>query len=164
MILLLSVIIGLSVIVVFPNFSEAQSELKTFVTHSGKVIRTTGEIIDPLYTVSTVEFDPMEYLRDFDYGEVSMLPDGITVREFTIIAEDDKVMEISPGVFFNVWTYNGAVPGPTIRATEGDIVKINFINNGSKSHTMHFHGIHPAEMDGVFEIVRPGVGQFTYGF
>ena len=43
MILLLSVTIGLSVIVVFPNFSEAQSELKTFVTHSGKVIRTTGE-------------------------------------------------------------------------------------------------------------------------
>ena len=59
MILLLSVTIGLSVIAIFPNFSEAQSELKTFITHSGKVIRTTGDVIDPLYTVSTVEFDPM---------------------------------------------------------------------------------------------------------
>lgn len=99
MILLLSVTIGLSVIVVFPNFSEAQSELKTFVTHSGKVIRTTGEVIDPLYTVSTVEFDPMEYLREFNYGNISKLADGTTVREYTIIAEDDKVMEVSPGVF-----------------------------------------------------------------
>ena len=99
MILLLSVTIGLSAIVFLPNFSEAQSELKTFVTHSGKVIRTTGEVIDPLYTVSTVEFDPMEYLREFHYGEVSKLADGTTVREYTIIAEDDKVMEVSPGVF-----------------------------------------------------------------
>ena len=84
------------------------------------------------------------------------MPDGTTLREFTIIAEDDQIMEVSPGIFFNVWTYNGTVPGPTIRATEGDIVRINFINNGAKSHTMHFHGIHPAEMDGVFEIVGPG--------
>jgi FtsP/CotA-like multicopper oxidase with cupredoxin domain len=73
-------------------------------------------------------------------------------------------MEISPGVFYNVWTFNGTVPGPTIRATEGDIVKVKFINNGSKSHTMHFHGIHPAEMDGVFEFVGPNGGQFTYEF
>ena len=29
---------------------------------------------------------------------------------------------------------------------------------------MHFHGIHPAEMDGVFEIVGGGGGQFTYEF
>ena len=129
MILLLSLTIGLSAIVVFPTFSEAQSEQKTFVTHSGAVIRTTGEVIDPLYTVSTVEFDPMEYLREFNYGHVSELPDGTIVREFTIIAEDDKIMEVSPGVFYNVWTYNGTVPGPTIRATEGDLLKINFMNN-----------------------------------
>jgi FtsP/CotA-like multicopper oxidase with cupredoxin domain len=89
----------------------------------------------------------MEYLRDFDYGQVSKLSDGTTVREFTIIAEDDKVMEISLGVFYNVWTFNGTVPGHAIRAIEGDLLRINFINNGSKDHTMHFHGIHPAEMD-----------------
>ena len=164
MIVLLAVTIGLSALIVFPSFSEAESELKTFVTHSGKVIRTTGEVIDPLYTVSTVEFDPMEYLREFHYGEVSKLPDGTTVREYTIIAEDDKVMEVSPGVFYNVWTYNGTVPGPTIRATEGDLLKINFINNGSKEHTIHFHGIHPAGMDGVFEAVGPGGGKFVYEF
>ena len=130
MIVLLAVTIGLSAIIVFPSFSEAESEQKTFVTHSGKVIRTTGEVIDPLYTVSEVEFDPMEYLREFNYGKVSKLEDGTTVREYTIIAEDDKVMEVSPGVFYNVWTYNGTVPGPTIRATEGDLLKINFKSQG----------------------------------
>lgn len=143
---------------------DATEEPKTFLTHSGAVIQTSGDVLDPLYVASTVEFDPMEYLREFNYGRVSQLPDGITLREFTIIAEDDKVMEVSPGVFYNVWTFNGTVPGPTIRATEGDLVRIKFINNGTKSHTMHFHGIHPAEMDGVFEPVGPGGGQFTYEF
>ena len=172
MIVSISVIIAMSAL--YFTFTEdiiAQQEDNVFVTHSGGVIKTTGEIIDPVYstlldpeyTESTVEFDAMEYLREFNYGHVSQLPDGTTLREFTIIAEDDKIMEVSPGVFFNVWTFNGTVPGPTIRATEGDLVRINFINNGSKSHTMHFHGIHPAEMDGVFEIVGPG-GKFTYEF
>ena len=55
------------------------------------------------------------------------------------------------------------MPGPTIRATEGDLIRIHFTNDGSKSHTMHFHGIHKAEMDGVFENVGPG-GKFTYEF
>ncbi|MFB5645658.1 MAG: multicopper oxidase domain-containing protein [Nitrosopumilaceae archaeon] len=146
----------------FSGGTSAQQEEKTFVTHNGGIVKTTGEILDPLYTSATVEFDPMEYLRDFNYGRVSQLPDGTTLREFTIIAEDDKIMEVSPGVFYNVWTFNGTVPGPTIRATEGDIVRIKFINNGSKEHTMHFHGIHEAQFDGVFEPVGPHGGQFTY--
>ena len=158
---MLSVIIGISTIIVFSVFSEAQLEPKVFVTHSGQIIQTSGDVLDPLYTASTVEFDPEKYLRDFNYGRISE-SNGQTIREFTIIAEDDKIQEISPGVFYNVWTFNGTVPGPTIRATEGDLVRIHFINNGSKSHTMHFHGIHQAEMDGVFEIVGPDGGQFTY--
>jgi FtsP/CotA-like multicopper oxidase with cupredoxin domain len=161
---MLSAIIGASTIIVFSAFSEAQLEQKTFVTHSGQVIQTSGDVLDPLYTASTVEFDPEKYLRDFNYGRISESKNGQTIREFTIIAEDDKIQEISPGVFYNVWTFNGTVPGPTIRATEGDLVRIHFINNGSKFHTMHFHGIHPAEMDGVFETVGPGGGQFTYEF
>lgn len=147
----------------YPGISDAKPEEKTFVTHNGAVVRTAGEILDPIYTSQTVEFDPDKYLRQFNYGRASALPDGTTLREFTIIAEDDKIMEVSPGVFYNVWTFNGTVPGPTIRATEGDTIRIKFINEGSKSHTMHFHGIHKAEMDGVFEIVGSG-GQFTYEF
>lgn len=164
MALMLSAIIGISTIIVFSGFSEAQLEQKTFVTHSGQVIQTSGDVLDPLYAASNVEFDPEKYLRTFNYGRISESENGQTIRDFTIIAEDNKIQEISPGVFYNVWTFNGTVPGPTIRATEGDLVRIHFINNGSKSHTMHFHGIHPAEMDGVFETVGPGGGQFTYEF
>ena len=164
MILVTVFLLGISSIMIFPIISEAQSEEKTFVTHSGSVIKTSGEVLDPLYTASTMEFDPMEYLRNFNYGRVSILSDGTTLREYTIIAEDDRIMEVSPGVFYNVWTFNGTVPGPTIRATEGDLLRIHFINNGEKQHTIHFHGIHPAEMDGVFEPVGGNGGQFVYEF
>jgi manganese oxidase len=84
------------------------------------------------------------------------------VREYELRAID-KEIEIAPGVFFPAWTYNGTVPGPVIRATEDDILRVNFVNAGSHAHTIHFHGIHPTNMDGVFEIVPPG-GELTYEF
>jgi len=162
--LIVTIVTISSLFVAFSEGINAQQQENVFVTHSGAVVKTTGDILDPLYTASTVEFDPMEYLRDFNYGRVSQLSDGTTLREFTIIANDDEIMEVSTGIFYNVWTFNGTVPGPTIRATEGDLLRINFINNGSKEHTMHFHGIHPAEMDGVFEPVGRNGGQFVYEF
>jgi len=84
------------------------------------------------------------------------------VREYVLTAVDTPV-EVAPGVFFEAWTYNGTVPGPVIRATEGDLLRVTFVNQGSHPHTIHFHGIHPAGMDGVFEIVPVG-GRFVYEF
>ena len=66
-------------------------------------------------------------------------------------------------MFYPAWTYNGQVPGPTIRCTEGDRLRIRFTNEGSHAHSIHFHGIHPANMDGAFEPVHPGQS-FTYEF
>jgi FtsP/CotA-like multicopper oxidase with cupredoxin domain len=83
-------------------------------------------------------------------------------RAYTLVASDRDV-EIAPGIRFPAWTYNGTVPGPVIRATEDDLLRVTFANGGSHPHTIHFHGIHPAVMDGVFEIVDPG-GQLTYEF
>ena len=128
---------------------------------------TSGDVLDPANSYTTasekVIIDPDKYLRSFNYGHVFKLADGSTVREFTLVADDRQTMEISPGVFYNVWAFNGTVPGPTLRATEGDLIRINFINNGTKPHSIHTHGIHKAEMDGVFEIINPK-GKFTYEF
>lgn len=109
-------------------------------------------------------FDPTAMLTDWETGTVSSLPDGRTLRSFEIIGED-KEIEIVPGVFFPAWTYNGRVPGPTLRATEGERLRIVFRNHGSHPHSMHFHGIHSARMDGVpgAGLVEPG-GEFVYEF
>src|SRR5215207_7777 len=61
-------------------------------------------------------FDPMAMLTDWETGAVSQLPDGRTLRTYEIVGED-KEIEIAPGLFFPAWTYNGRVPGPTLRAT-----------------------------------------------
>jgi len=147
--------------------NEISNNMKTIGSHTPgyPLAKSKGTILDPTaeMDMQNAVVDPTKYLREFNYGKVSTLPNGTTLREFTLIASDNLVKEVSPGVFYNVWTFNGTIPGPTIRATEGDIIKINFINNGSKPHSIHTHGIHPAEMDGVFEMI-PSNGKFTYEF
>jgi len=106
-------------------------------------------------------FDPMAMLTDFDYGKVSKLPNGQTLREYTLTASV-KTIQIAAGVNFEAWTYNERVPGPTIRATEGDRLRITFINATDHPHSIHFHGIHAATMDGM-AAVAPG-DTFVYEF
>jgi FtsP/CotA-like multicopper oxidase with cupredoxin domain len=106
-------------------------------------------------------FDPQELLRDFDEGRVV---NG--VREWEMVAEE-KEIEVAPGVKYAAWAYNGRVPGPTLRAREGERLRIHFTNGSTHPHTIHFHGIHTARHDGV-----PGIGagdiepgrSFTYEF
>ena len=97
-------------------------------------------------------FHPTEILRDFDYGTVSRLPNGRVLREWHVYASDEDI-EVAPGVHFPAWTFNSRVPGPTLRCQQGDRLRVTFTNGSAHPHTMHFHGIHPAEVDGV-----PGVG------
>ncbi len=123
--------------------------------HDPNSASTVGAVTDP-------SVDPMTFLEEFDFGQVSTLPGGQTLRTFEIRAVDREI-EIAPGVFFPAWTYNGQVPGPTLRATEGDLVRVRFHNRSSHPHTIHFHGIHAANMDGVFEVVQPGE-TFVYEF
>jgi nitrite reductase (NO-forming) len=82
------------------------------------------------------------------------------IREYTLIAEN-TTLEIASGLRVDAWTYNGTVPGPTLTATEGDRVIIHFKNKTPLPHTVHLHGDHPSEQDGVFEQIGPN-GTYTY--
>ena len=97
-------------------------------------------------------FHPTELLRDFDHGRTRRLASGRVLREWELIARD-KEIEVAPGVKFPAWTYNGRVPGPALRAREGERLRIRFGNGSVHPHTIHWHGIHPAAMDGI-----PGIG------
>ena len=97
-------------------------------------------------------FDPHELVRDFDWGRTTRTATGRVIREWELVALDREI-EVAPGVRFAAWTYNGRVPGPTLRCREGERLRITFANASAHPHTIHFHGIHPAEMDGV-----PGIG------
>lgn len=117
----------------------------------------TGDV-DP---ANVNQFDPTAMLTDYDYGRVSTLPDGRTLRDYDFFAVE-KEIEIAPGIFYPAWTYNGRVPGPTIRATEGDRIRVHFVNGTGHPHSIHFHGFHLPTMDGLEPI--PVGGEFTYEF
>ncbi len=117
-----------------------------------------GSAMGPVGRVSTELFDPTRFLRAWNFSDLAAderarfyretpRSNGTMLREYEIFAVDREV-EIAPGVFFPAWTYNGQVPGPTIRATAGDQLRINFVNQGSHPHTLHFHGWHSPDMDG----------------
>jgi FtsP/CotA-like multicopper oxidase with cupredoxin domain len=75
---------------------------------------------------------------------------GRPVKEFALqVAETEH--ELFPGgPKIQAWAFNGQVPGPVLRVTEGDLVRVRFTNNHSSNHTLHFHGMNvPNEMDGV---------------
>lgn len=125
--------------------------------------------------VSTKAFNPSTFLRSWNFSNLpaeqrakhyreTPRPDGTLLREYDLYAVDREI-EVAPGVFYPAWTYNGQVPGPTIRATEGDRIRVNFLNQSSHFHTIHFHGWHPPAMDGSLEADQVPPGQhFTYEF
>ena len=115
---------------------------------------------------------PVEYLTYFNCGHVSKDQSGRTVRQFTLIVQEHQKIPISyEGHIFDAWTYNGTIPGPTIRVTEGDLVRIRVINSNENEHphSLHTHSIHFAKNDGVSMGGYPGGAispgrSFTYEF
>jgi FtsP/CotA-like multicopper oxidase with cupredoxin domain len=112
--------------------------------------------------VDLTAFDPTQFLTHFDWGGETTTSEGRTLREWDILAVDKEV-EVAPGIFFPAWTYNGQVPGPTFRCRQGDLLRFHFRNASSMPHTIHFHGIHPPNMDGVTPMIPTG-GDFVYEF
>lgn len=89
------------------------------------------------------------------------------VKVFHLIAEPVQ-QALTPWKTINAWGYNGASPGPTIEAVEGDRVRIILENRLPEATVPHWHGIEvPIEMDGVEGItqdfINPGES-FTYEF
>ncbi|HXW11111.1 MAG TPA: multicopper oxidase domain-containing protein [Nitrososphaeraceae archaeon] len=77
----------------------------------------------------------IEYLTYFNCGHVLKDATGKTVRQFTLIIEENQKIPITyEGHIFEGWTFNGTIPGPTMRVTEGDLVKIRVINSNENTH------------------------------
>lgn len=66
--------------------------------------------------------------------------------------------ELVEGIRVQVWSFNGQIPGPTIRVKEGDLVRINLENRLPATTSIHWHGLHvPNNVDGVGMLTEPGV-------
>ncbi len=95
----------------------------------------------------------------------TVLPDG--TKQFDLTSEVVD-WEVSPGKTVKAWTYNGTVPGPTIKVSPGDKVRVVLHNELPEATTIHFHGITgPQSIDGTPYVsqdpVEPGQ-TYTYAW
>jgi FtsP/CotA-like multicopper oxidase with cupredoxin domain len=93
------------------------------------------------------------------------IENGVKVYDITC---SEIQWETVGGTVKTAWAYNEMVPGPEIRVTEGDTVRVNVTNLLVESTSVHWHGlIVPFNMDGVPGItqdpIKPGQ-TFTYEF
>ena len=100
----------------------------------------------------------MDFLTDF----YTVPKDPVTDERVFELEASPRTITVARDVQFPAWTFSGPqprgpmVPGPTLRCSEGDKVLLKFHNGDQHPHTIHLHGIHPADADGVFEIRNPG--------
>ncbi len=76
-------------------------------------------------------------------------------------------IELLPGVLTEMWTYDGSVPGPLLRAKKGDRLVVHFENELPEPTTVHWHGLRVhASMDGTEAVQNPVLPgeSFTYDF
>jgi FtsP/CotA-like multicopper oxidase with cupredoxin domain len=98
---------------------------------------------------------PLEYTMDGD------------TKVFELTAAHTK-WEVEAGRVIDAMTYNGILPGPVIRVTEGDNVRVIVHNELTQSTSVHWHGVLlPNDQDGVPFLTQPPIrpGEtFTYEF
>jgi nitrite reductase (NO-forming) len=77
------------------------------------------------------------------------------IKEFRIPMTHDTI-EISGGVKYTGWTFGGTVPGPVIRVRQGDLVRINLVNEAEgMPHSIDFHAS-KIPMDHAMKSIAPG--------
>jgi FtsP/CotA-like multicopper oxidase with cupredoxin domain len=108
--------------------------------------------------------------QDSAYGAMTAPPDnlgGTSLDDRTLppprrsgaqtidLTVEELDVEVGRGRTMHAWTYNGRIPGPVIRATEGDPLTLRLRNLGAHPHNLHFHGAHGLASDG-WQPVPPG--------
>ena len=77
------------------------------------------------------------------------------VVEVDLVTKRETV-KIAPGVEMRAWTFNGTVPGPVIRAVEGDTIEVTLRNaDKAMAHSVDFHAAQISPQVG-FADVLPG--------
>lgn len=120
--------------------------------HSGPATGTGAGSVPPGTTPALAEGQPLPSLAHL--MNTSTAPG---VFEAALMAAPVD-LELVPDFRTTFWAYNGTVPGPLIEATEGDRVRIAFVNRLAQESTLHWHGMPvPAAQDGnPLDPVPPG--------
>jgi len=82
----------------------------------------------------------------------------------SFVVVEGHVVISNDGEIYPSWTYNGMIPGPVVRATEGDTVDVSLTNpkKNKHSHSIDFYAAR-VDMFNEFASVKPGhVKRFSF--
>ena len=147
-----------------PAMDHMAMSSPTSSSGSGANATETADEMDAMHEAGIKSFpaatsglggQPLEFTMDGD------------VKVFTLEATAIS-WEYAPGQFADAYAYNGVVPGPEIRVTEGDKLRVTLTNNLPESTVIHWHGVMlPNDQDGVPFITQPPIKpgtSYTYEF
>jgi FtsP/CotA-like multicopper oxidase with cupredoxin domain len=144
----------------------ATTDMEMPTSQAGDKQTMTADEMDAMHLNGIKQF--VEGVKTEGTGNQPLEPrieNGVKVFELTAAITKS---EVTPGQKLDAWTYNGQLPGPELRVTEGDKVRVILHNNLPESTSIHWHGVMvPNNMDGVPGItqdpIKPGTS-FTYEF
>jgi FtsP/CotA-like multicopper oxidase with cupredoxin domain len=146
--------------------TAAQATAMTDMTPAPQPAGMTADEMDAMHEAGIKAF--VAGVKTAGQGNQPLQPkveNGVKIFELTC---KGMQWEYDAGKMADAWAYNGQVPGPELRVTEGDTVRVIVKNELVESTAVHFHGvIVPNKMDGVPFITQPPIkpGQsFTYEF
>jgi FtsP/CotA-like multicopper oxidase with cupredoxin domain len=93
-------------------------------------------------------------------------PRGARVRDVALVA---AVTDVDlGGRTVAAWTYGGRLPGPLLRVTAGEVLRVRLRNDLPEDTSVHWHGVALRnDMDGVPHLTQDPIGprsEFTYEF
>ena len=127
---------------------------------STDVSKMDTDILDKIHQMGGLKLVMPEAFAETDCGALEQ--SGRNVVEFNLTGESVE-LPIMGGKTYNAMTFNQMVPGPTLRVTQGDVVKMTLV---IPDHEVTGHGndMHASQMSaGNFESVNPGeTSQYCY--
>ncbi len=100
----------------------------------------------------TAKYAPPNYVlpgsRDNLHAPPAWSARGEAVREFDLSVVE-TTLEVAGGQNVRVWAYGGSVPGPIVRVTVGQRLRVRCGNRSGTPHSVHFHGAHDVQQDGL---------------
>jgi nitrite reductase (NO-forming) len=109
--------------------------------------------IEQIHQMGGLQLVMPEAFAETDCGALSS--SGRKVVEFNLTGES-VTLPIMGGKTFNAMTFSGQVPGPTLRVTQGDVVKMT-LTLPADEVTGHGNDMHASQMGAAnFESINPG--------
>ena len=117
-------------------------------------------VMDEIRNMGGLQLVMPQAFAETDCG--ALADTGRTIVEFNLTGESVE-LPIMGGKTYNAMTFNGQVPGPTLRVTQGDVVQMT-LSIPADEVTGHGNDMHASQMSATyFDSVNPGeTSQYCY--